>query len=175
MGGTLGAGGEEARLASLAETELLDTPAEEGFDRITRLAQKLFGVSTSTVALIADDRQFLKSLAGSLQQNAARADSFCTHTIRTPDMLVVEDARTDERFKANSLVLGDPNIRFYAGQPLQGLGGYNIGTLCLIDQPLTGQGDPKMDYAGFPHNILSTPSQNDYFVQCYGAPILAPS
>jgi sigma-B regulation protein RsbU (phosphoserine phosphatase) len=125
---------EESRLASLAATELLDSPAEEGFDRITRLAQQLFGVSTATVALVADDRQYLKSLAGSLERVIPRADAFCTHTIKTPNTLVIEDARQDDRFRSNPLVLGQPNIRFYAGQPLQGPGGWNIGTLCLIDQ-----------------------------------------
>jgi phosphoserine phosphatase RsbU/P len=125
---------EQQRLASLASTELLNSPAEERFDRITRLAQQLFGVSTATVALIADDRQFLKSLAGSLEQVIPRADAFCTHTIKTPNTMVVEDAREDDRFNTNPLVLGQPNIRFYAGQPLQGPGGWNIGTLCLIDQ-----------------------------------------
>jgi sigma-B regulation protein RsbU (phosphoserine phosphatase) len=125
---------EQQRLASLASTELLNSPAEERFDRITRLAQQLFGVSTATVALVADDRQFLKSLAGSLEQVIPRADAFCTHTIKTPNTMVVEDAREDERFSTNPLVLGQPNIRFYAGQPLQGPGGWNIGTLCLIDQ-----------------------------------------
>jgi phosphoserine phosphatase RsbU/P len=125
---------EQQRLASLASTELLNSPAEERFDRITRLAQQLFGVSTATVSLVADDRQFLKSLAGSLEQVIPRADAFCTHTIKTPNTMVVEDAREDERFSTNPLVLGQPNIRFYAGQPLQGPGGWNIGTLCLIDQ-----------------------------------------
>lgn len=125
---------EQQRLASLASTELLNSPSEERFDRITRLAQQLFGVSTATVALVADDRQFLKSLAGSLEQVIPRADAFCTHTIKTPNTMVVEDAREDERFSTNPLVLGQPNIRFYAGQPLQGPGGWNIGTLCLIDQ-----------------------------------------
>ncbi|MBT2566285.1 SpoIIE family protein phosphatase [Arthrobacter sp. ISL-85] len=125
---------EPARLKSLAETGLLDSPAEEGFDRITRLAQKLFGVSAASVALIGEDRQFLKSVVGDLEVNAPREVSFCTHTILTPHTLVVEDAQQDERFSNNPLVLGQPNIRFYAGQPLQGPGGHNIGTLCIIDQ-----------------------------------------
>ncbi|OUM45715.1 hypothetical protein B8W73_00040, partial [Arthrobacter agilis] len=125
---------EQKRLASLASTELLDSASEERFDRVTRLAQMLFGVSTATVALVADDRQFLKSLAGSLDRVIPRADAFCAHTIKSPNTLVVEDARQDDRFRTNPLVVGEPNIRFYAGQPLQGPGGWNIGTLCLIDQ-----------------------------------------
>ncbi|MHA7280284.1 PP2C family protein-serine/threonine phosphatase [Arthrobacter sp. MDT2-2] len=125
---------EQKRLASLASTELLDSASEERFDRVTRLAQRLFGVSTATVALVADDRQFLKSLAGSLDSVIPRADAFCAHTIMTPNTMVVEDARQDDRFRTNPLVTGQPNIRFYAGQPLQGPGGWNIGTLCLIDQ-----------------------------------------
>ncbi|MFJ6001297.1 PP2C family protein-serine/threonine phosphatase [Arthrobacter sp. NPDC092385] len=127
-------GDEQKRLASLASTELLASPPEERFDRVTRLAQKLFGVSTATVALIADDRQVLKSLAGTLDTVIPRAAAFCSHTIASRDTLVVEDARQDDRFRSNPLVLGQPNIRFYAGQPLQGPGGWNIGTLCLIDQ-----------------------------------------
>lgn len=125
--------GEPERLKALTATGLLDTPAEEGFDRITRLAQKLFGVSAASVALIAEDRQFLKSVVGNLEVNTPRDVSFCTHTILTPNTLVVEDAQQDERFSTNPLVLGQPNIRFYAGQPLQGPGGHNIGTLCIID------------------------------------------
>jgi sigma-B regulation protein RsbU (phosphoserine phosphatase) len=125
---------ESERLKSLADTELLDTPAEEGFDRITRLAQQLFGVSGAAVSLIAEDRQFLKSAAGNLDVNVPRAESFCTHTILTPDTLVVEDAAKDDRFSQNPAVLGEANIRFYAGQPLHGPGGHNIGALCIIDQ-----------------------------------------
>ncbi|MHA7285928.1 PP2C family protein-serine/threonine phosphatase [Arthrobacter sp. MDT3-44] len=124
---------EPERLRSLADTELLDTPAEEGFDRITRLAQQLFGVSGAAVSLVAEDRQFLKSAAGDLDVNVPRAESFCTHTILTPDTLVVEDAAKDDRFSQNPAVLGE-TIRFYAGQPLQGPGGHNIGALCIIDQ-----------------------------------------
>jgi len=86
------------------------------------------------VSLIAEDRQFLKSAAGNLDVNVPRAESFCTHTILTPDALIVEDATQDERFSRNPAVLGEANIRFYAGQPLQGPGGHNIGALCIIDQ-----------------------------------------
>jgi sigma-B regulation protein RsbU (phosphoserine phosphatase) len=125
---------ESERLKSLDDTELLDTPAEEGFDRITRLAQQLFGVSGAAVSLIAEERQFLKSAAGDLDVNVPRAESFCTHTLLTPDTLVVEDAAKDERFSGHPAVLGETNIRFYAGQPLQGPGGHNIGALCIIDQ-----------------------------------------
>lgn len=125
---------EPGRLRSLDDTEMLDTPAEEGFDRITRLAQQLFGVSGAAVSLIAEDRQFLKSVAGDLEVNVPREDSFCTHTILGPDIHIVEDATKDDRFSRNPGVLGRPNIRFYAGQPLQGPGGHNIGALCIIDQ-----------------------------------------
>ncbi|MHA7179844.1 PP2C family protein-serine/threonine phosphatase [Arthrobacter sp. MDB2-24] len=116
------------------DTGLLDTPAEEGFDRITRLAQQLFGVSGAAVSLIAEDRQFLKSVVGDLEVSSPREASFCTHTILTPDTLVIEDATRDGRFRDNPAVLGGPGIRFYAGQPLQGPGGHNIGSLCIVDQ-----------------------------------------
>jgi sigma-B regulation protein RsbU (phosphoserine phosphatase) len=125
---------EAKRLESLDETELLDTAAEEGFDRVTKLAQQLFGVSGAAVSLIAEDRQFLKSAAGDLDVNVPRADSFCTHTILTSDTLIVEDAAKDARFSRHPAVLGEADIRFYAGHPLQGPGGHNIGALCIVDQ-----------------------------------------
>ncbi|MEG9250066.1 GAF domain-containing protein [Arthrobacter sp. Soc17.1.1.1] len=125
---------EEERLGAVTRTHLLDTPGEERFDRITRQAREQFGVSTATVALIDDHRQFLKSMVGNVSQDMPREISFCNATIRNAGPLIVTDARTDPRFKSNPLVLGEPYIRFYAGYPLRGLRGWTVGTLCVIDQ-----------------------------------------
>ena len=125
---------EWARLEDLSRTRLLDTPSEERFDRITRLAQGLFGVSAASISLIAEDRQFLKSFVGPLARESERRDTFCTEAIKSPGTMIVENALTDERFRQSPLVTGNPHIQFYAGHPLTGPGGTHVGTFCIIDQ-----------------------------------------
>ncbi|WP_081737767.1 GAF domain-containing protein, partial [Arthrobacter sp. H41] len=125
---------EEERVDALRRMKLLDTPVEERFDAITRRAREQFGVSSSTVSLIDNHRQFLKSVVGPVAQNTPRELSFCNATIRGAGPLIVNDALADERFRSNPLVLGEPYIRFYAGYPLRGPNGWTIGTLCIIDQ-----------------------------------------
>lgn len=125
---------EQERLDAVTRSELLDTGPEARFDRITEEAKAYFQVSSSIVALIDDRRQFLKSVIGPVQQNMPRALSFCNATIRNAGPLIVRDALEDDRFKNNPLVLGEPYIRFYAGYPLRGWGGWTVGTLCVIDQ-----------------------------------------
>jgi diguanylate cyclase (GGDEF)-like protein len=124
---------EERRLAALHALNLLDTEPEERFDRITRLAQRVFSASMATFTLIDADRQWFKSDVGAAGKEDARDISFCAHAIVEPDTTVVEDARYDKRFHDNPLVVGDPNIRFYAGHPVSGPGGEVLGTLCVID------------------------------------------
>ncbi|MHA7210474.1 GAF domain-containing protein [Arthrobacter sp. MDT1-65] len=125
---------EQERLDALTRSHLLDTGPETRFDRITQEAKDYFQVSSSIVALIDDRQQFLKSVIGPVQQNMPREISFCNATIRNAGPLIVPDALEDDRFKVNPLVLGEPYIRFYAGYPLRGPGGWTIGTLCVIDQ-----------------------------------------
>ncbi|MUK03213.1 GAF domain-containing protein [Vibrio cholerae] len=125
---------EQERLHAVTRSDLLDTEREERFDAITQEAKDYFNVSSSIVALIDDRRQFLKSVIGPVQQNMPREISFCNATIRNAGPLVVLDALEDGRFKENPLVVGEPYIRFYAGYPLRGPGGWTIGTLCVIDQ-----------------------------------------
>ncbi|WP_159616341.1 GAF domain-containing protein [Arthrobacter zhaoguopingii] len=125
---------EAQRMRALLETGLLDSPPEERFDRITRRAREHFGVSSSIVALIAEHRQFLKSVIGAVGQNLERESTFCNQTIRSAGPMVVCDTLADDRFKASPLVVGEPHIRFYAGHPLLGPGGWTIGTICVIDQ-----------------------------------------
>jgi hypothetical protein len=124
---------EERRLAALHALNLLDTESEERFDRITRLAQRVFGTRMATFTLVDADRQSFKSEVGAAGKEDARDISFCSHAILDPETTVIEDARLDKRFHDNPLVLGDPDIRFYAGHPVAGPGGEVLGTLCVID------------------------------------------
>lgn len=125
---------EAERLKELRSLGLLDRAGEERFDRITRLAQRLFGVSTALVRLVDNDRQWFKSRVGLNVAETSRDISFCGHAILSDDVMMVPDATKDERFSDNPLVVGSPDIRFYAGCPIAGPGGAKLGTLCLIDQ-----------------------------------------
>jgi hypothetical protein len=125
---------EPLRLAALHELGLLDTPAEERFDRVVRLAKRIFDVPTVAVNLIDQDRQFTKSGVGlDAGTNIPRDIAFCPRTIETGAPFVVPDARRDPDWSDNPLVTGDMGIRFYAGAPLAAPGGELVGALCLID------------------------------------------
>jgi len=124
---------EASRQAALDRLEILDTPPEERFDRITRLAKQLFGVETALISLIDHDRQWFKSKIGFDLTEGKRRDAFCNTTIGKPEVLDVSDATEDPRFRENPLVLGDPKIRFYAGYPIEAAGGERVGALCVFD------------------------------------------
>jgi diguanylate cyclase (GGDEF)-like protein len=124
---------DAARVASLRGLDVLDTPTEERFDRITRLAQRLFDVPMAAVTLVDEDRQWLKSLVGPLGQEGPRRDAFCAHGLVTGQPMLVPDAAADERFAGNPAVVDAPNIRFYAGIPLSTPEGYAVGMLCVMD------------------------------------------
>jgi diguanylate cyclase (GGDEF)-like protein len=125
---------ETARLASLHKMQILATPAEEAFDRITRVAQHVFQMPTVLISIVDEQRQWFKSKVGMTAQETPRDISFCTHAVYNEEILVVEDASKDTRFCDNPLVCGPTQIRFYAGRPLRNQEGFVIGTLCLIDQ-----------------------------------------
>ncbi len=124
---------EERRLAALHALKLLDTEPEERFDRITRLAQRVFGTQMANFTLVDADRQWFKSRVGAEGEEDPLDTGFCPHAILAAETTVVADAREDERFHDNPLVTGDPNIRFYAGHPVAGPGGEVLGTLCVVD------------------------------------------
>jgi PAS domain S-box-containing protein len=150
---------EEDRLAALRSLELLDTPAEERFDRITRIAQRLFDVPIVLVSLVDQCRQWFKSAQGLGASETPRDISFCGHAIHAGKVFVVENALDDPRFADNPLVTGPPNIRFYAGAPLATAGGFRVGTLCLVDSkarafPATDQRDLR-DLAAWVENELT--------------------
>jgi sigma-B regulation protein RsbU (phosphoserine phosphatase) len=136
---------EDERLASLRALDLLDSPAEERFDRITRLLTRLFRVPIAYLALIDADRQWFKSSCGLSSSQTDRGISFCGHAILGDDVLVIPDATADERFWDNPLVRGEPYIRFYAGYPLSGPDGRKVGTLCIADRRPRQLGDDELE------------------------------
>lgn len=124
---------EHERLQALRRYAILDTPPEAAFDRITRLVTKLLKVPISTVTLVDEHRQWFKSHYGLETRENSRELSFCAHAILSDRITVVANATQDLRFHDNALVTGDPNIRFYAGAPLQSADGFRLGTLCAVD------------------------------------------
>ncbi|MBP0597571.1 sensor domain-containing diguanylate cyclase [Herbaspirillum sp. LeCh32-8] len=125
---------EDARIEALHSLHILDTPPEERFDRLTRLARRLFDVPIAVVTLIDVNRQWFKSCVGlGDATETTREVSFCSHAILKDDITVVNDATKDDRFSGNPQVTGEPYIRFYAGCPIRSESGYNLGTLCLVD------------------------------------------
>jgi len=123
---------EEQRLASLHGLSILDTPPEERFDRITRLAASIFNTPMASISLVDRDRQWFKSSYGLDAVESSRETSFCSHAVAAQDVLVVPDAFQDPRFSDNPLVTGSPRIRFYAGCPIF-VGPDCVGTVCVLD------------------------------------------
>lgn len=124
---------EARRLDTLRRLNILDTAAEERFDRVTRLARRLFDAPVALVSLVDENRQWFKSRAGFAETEGARQTSFCGHAILSHDIFLIPDALQDERFRDNPLVTGAPGIRFYAGCPLTVPNGSRLGTLCVFD------------------------------------------
>ena len=124
---------EEARLEALRALELLDTPKEERFDRITRTASRLFKVPISLVTLVDEDRQWFKSCFGTDVRETSRDISFCGHAILRPAPFIIVDATKDLRFADNPQVTGYPHVRFYAGIPIHSSSGHTVGSFCIID------------------------------------------
>lgn len=124
---------EALRLATLKSLNVLDTPAEERFDRVTRMAKRMFRVPMALVSIVDQDRQWFKSVQGLDACQTPRNISFCGHAILGEDIFLIQNALEDPRFADNPLVAGPPHIRFYAGCPLRAPDGAKVGTLCIID------------------------------------------
>lgn len=124
---------ESSRLATLKSLKVLDTPAEERFDRVTRMAKRMFGVPIALVSLVDANRQWFKSAQGLSASETPRNVSFCGHAILGDGIFLIRDALADRRFADNPLVTGPPHVRFYVGCPLRARDGSKVGTLCLID------------------------------------------
>lgn len=124
---------EADRLAVLHDYQILDTPPDEAFDRITRLASRILKTPIALVSLVDKDRQWFKSRQGLETEETPREVAFCAHAICGQEVMVVPDASRDMRFAENPLVTQHPKIRFYAGAPLQDGEGHTLGTLCVVD------------------------------------------
>lgn len=123
---------EQQRLQALLATRLLDTAPEERFDRITRMAARLFGAPVAMFSLLDAGREWFKSRVGVEESEVPRQLTFCGHTILRDTAMVIEDTLLDPRFADNPFVAGG-RVRFYAGVPVAAPDGSKIGTLCVID------------------------------------------
>jgi len=124
---------EHQRLESLQALQILDSPREERFDRITRLAAQIFNAPVASLGFIDSQRLWFKSTQGMYLREASREVSFCSFTITSSQALIVPDARRDPRFSDNPTVTGEPHLRFYAGYPIHAPDMARVGSLCVVD------------------------------------------
>jgi len=150
---------ESQRLMAVAASGVVDTPEEEAFNEITRLAAAVIEVPIALLTLLTPDRQWFKSHWGLDQSETPRSWAFCNFTIQQDDVFVVEDACLDLRFASNPLVTGEPGIRFYAGANIRDSQGYALGSLCVIDRVprrlLPSQRDALTTLAGLASDRIS--------------------
>lgn len=126
--------GERARLDALSRYDILDTPAERGFDDLVQLARQICAAPVALVSLVDRDRVWFKARAGLARPDMPRAGAFCASAIEFPGRLMrVRDAAAEARFARNPLVAGEPGLRSYLGAPIVGRDGYALGTLCVLD------------------------------------------
>lgn len=125
---------EFERMAAVRRYDVLDTPPDGAFDRITALAARRFGVPISIISIVDEDRIWFKSRHGVAVDQIGRDPGLCASAILSRDPYVLKDASIDPRSLANPLVAGDFGLRFYAGVPLTTSDGHNLGTLCIIDK-----------------------------------------
>jgi diguanylate cyclase (GGDEF)-like protein len=136
---------EESRLKALKDMQILDTPIEERFERITRLAKKAFNVPVCAISCIDQHRQWFKSIHGLDTTQTPRCISFCQHTILQHDAFVINDARFDDRFDNNPLVTGDSEVVFYAGVPIYSSDGLPVAAFCVLDHEPRSFDDDDVD------------------------------
>jgi GAF domain-containing protein len=124
---------ELERISALNSYQVLDTLPEKDYDAITRLASYICQAPIALISLIDTDRQWFKSAVGLEITETSRNDSFCRYTILGDEILEVPDTLENELFASNAFVVGEPNVRFYAGAPLIDNDGFRLGSLCVID------------------------------------------
>ncbi len=133
------------RLQALWALEILDTPAEERYDRIVRIAGLTLETPIVYLSFVDENRQWLKANVGMPLRETDRKISFCGHTILEDRPLVIPDTAQDPRFHDNPMVTGDPFIRFYAGVPLRSVDGHKVGTLCVADNKPRSMTDASLE------------------------------
>ncbi|MBW0145498.1 PAS domain-containing protein [Sphingomicrobium clamense] len=144
----VGAEGESARRAVLAEYDFEGMRDDVELSRITDFAAKLCGTQTCLVSLVGSEEQHFVARTGLDALCTPRGQSFCQHAMVKPRIMVVKDARQDPRFVANTLVTGPPHIRFYAGAPLISEEGAPLGALCVIDPEARAEGLDELQREG---------------------------
>ncbi|MEO6388123.1 MAG: histidine kinase dimerization/phosphoacceptor domain -containing protein [Croceibacterium sp.] len=125
---------EVARLAAVRRYDILDSPPDGAFDRITALAARRLKVPIAIISIVDEDRIWFKSHYGLPVEQIDREPGLCASAIMGDTPYLIEDARSDPRSLANPLVAGDFGLRFYAAVPLATSDGHNLGTLCVIDK-----------------------------------------
>ena len=121
---------ELRRLSALHELNLLDTAPSEAFDRITRMAARLFKLPIAAVSLTDSDRQWFKSRVGVTRTQIPRVPTPCALVTQSAAAFVVEDM-LQHPILHDSLLAND-GVRFYAGAPLLTADGYCLGAMCVL-------------------------------------------
>jgi diguanylate cyclase (GGDEF)-like protein len=124
---------EAMRLDALERQQITDTPRDEAFDRVVRLACAALSAPIGAITFIESERQWIKAEQGLGLHETSRDTSFCTHALTSDEVMVVEDASRDPRFASNPFVTCSGGVRFYAGAPINTREGYKLGTLCVVD------------------------------------------
>ncbi len=145
---------EDERIKSLKKYDILDTPPDGSFDRITKLAAKLLHVPIAIVTLVDTDRIWFKSRYGLDVQQIGRDPGLCASAILSDDFYEVDNALTDPRTLANPLVASEFGLRFYAAVPLKVRDGHNLGTLCVIDKQPRHLSESQKETLGYLADIL---------------------
>ena len=125
---------DTARVEALHKYAILDTEPEQAFDDLVLLASFICKTPIAMISLVDEDRQWFKAKVGISISETSRDIAFCATAIQQPDVFVVPDALSDERYRNNPLVVSEPNVRFYAGAPLIDEEGHALGTICVLDR-----------------------------------------
>ncbi len=136
---------EELRMAAVRRYDILDSPPDGAFDRITQLAAKIFNVPIATITIVDHDRIWFKSKHGIDAVEIGRDPGLCASAVLEYEPWVVTDASRDPRTLENPLVRGELGLRFYAGAPLKTADGYNLGTLNIIDREPRELSDDELE------------------------------